>query len=367
MGLTIAETFMLIAFALLMLLALWRSESDNALRKMREDLAESRAELAALQQFSSLSVEYRRLLVALMENNGYEILKSLGMEGLGNLSRNDIVELINRLKLMEDSELRRLVEAVSVWPTEERAQLLELVILNPDQQSISDVIAMLESGVTPEAIRKALSTMDDESEAQALRENIKERLQIRLERQRKLATATKAALGDHVRRLGGYIDENGVITLPDGVLFEVGKDEPRPDFRRFLSVACPPWFEAMMALPFDVGEVRIEGHASTEWGPNSSSESAYFNNLDLSQRRAGRVLQDCLGAAGTTEGGMWARERATASGFSSSRPIRNDEGIEDRVRSRRVVFMANAVSDDIFANLDGVAEGGDSRVDSSRR
>jgi outer membrane protein OmpA-like peptidoglycan-associated protein len=87
----------------------------------------------------------------------------------------------------------------------------------------------------------------------------------------------------------------------------------------------------------DVDEIRIEGHASSEWRPGTPAEAAYVNNLQLSQDRAQAVLATCLGFLSDGEDRVWAQARTTAVGYSSARPVITD-GREDATRSRRVMF-----------------------------
>lgn len=262
---------------------------------------------------------------------------------------------MRRLELMEEADLRRLVEATTVWQADERAQLLEFVALTPDEQSIADIVAILEHGTTPEEIRQALVLVaqfgpDELAGIDALRENIRDRLGERLARQRTLSGATRDAIGELVESIGGHIDEDGSITFPDDILFVTGEATPEPALRNFLANACLPWFEAMRDLGFEIQEIRIEGHASSDWA-DASPEVAYFNNLNLSQQRAAAVLRLCLENAGSGDTGHWARERATAVGYSSSRPILDASGEENLTRSRRVVFSVSASSDDILADI----------------
>ena len=59
--------------------------------------------------------------------------------------------------------------------------------------------------------------------------------------------------------------------------------------------------------------------------------------MDLSQRRASTVLAECLRLISDSPALLWSRQRLAAIGYSSSHPVRHD-GVEDPVRSRRVVF-----------------------------
>jgi hypothetical protein len=138
-------------------------------------------------------------------------------------------------------------EATTVWRAEERARLLDFVALNPDEQSIADIVAILEDGATPHEIRRAVALIaslnpEDMAGADALREDIRERME--LARQRRVAQATRSAIGELVGNLGGDIDENAMVTLPDTVVFAQREAELTPALRAFLARACRPWFEA---------------------------------------------------------------------------------------------------------------------------
>jgi endonuclease YncB( thermonuclease family) len=81
-----------------------------------------------------------------------------------------------------------------------------------------------------------------------------------------------------------------------------------------------------------------------------SPEMAYLANLALSQARAHAVLSTCLELVPGPEG-TWARERATAIGYSSSHPVLVD-GQEDKAKSRRVVFRVDFSLDEVIAGIE---------------
>jgi hypothetical protein len=103
-------------------------------------------------------------------------------------------------------------EATTVWRAEERARLLDFVALNPDEQSIADIVAILEDGATPHEIRRAVALIaslnpDDMAGADALREDIRERME--LARQRRVAQATRSAIGEMVAIWGAISTKTG--------------------------------------------------------------------------------------------------------------------------------------------------------------
>lgn len=368
MGLTVAEAFMLIAFALLMLLALWRFEADAAQRDVETALTaakskfeEAERDLAALRVFHDIPPQQRAVLIEMAQDGRLQMVRALKDQGFENPSPEDIRELMRRLELLEQADLRRLVDAAAVWRADERARLLDFVALNPDEQSIADIVAIIGDGATPDDIRRALALAasldpDDHAKLDSLRDNIRERLGERLARQRLVANTTRNAIGDIVASMDGDVDDSGRITLPGAVLFAQNQREPTATLEAFLRQACRPWFEALRSLPFEIDEIRIEGHASSEGPSGSSEDDAYYFNLNLSQQRSATVLERCLRSTGGDEVGRWARERATAVGHSSSRLIRNEDGTENFERSRRVVFGAAVTTADILAGIDEVVK-----------
>ena len=99
---------------------------------------------------------------------------------------------------------------------------------------------------------------------------------------------------------------------------------------------------------------------------------AYVANLDLSQRRSQAVLRACPEVAGDPATERWARRHLVAVGYSSARPVL-DGDVEDRVRSRRVVFsvalddaaLLRDVEEDVQGGLAASGQGGDAEAPSS--
>jgi len=86
-----------------------------------------------------------------------------------------------------------------------------------------------------------------------------------------------------------------------------------------------------------IEEVRIEGHTSSEWNSAVEEEIAYYLNMELSQGRTRSVLRYCMNTIDNNDY-KWLSSVIAAVGFSSSRPILDQEGMEDKKRSRRVDF-----------------------------
>lgn len=126
------------------------------------------------------------------------------------------------------------------------------------------------------------------------------------------------------------------FNAPD-VLFEVFSAELKQEFRLILADFFPRYIDVLHQFDKAISEVRIEGHTSSEWNTETSSDEAYFLNMELSQKRTRSVLEYGLGLLRKGKSRNWAKEQITANGLSSSQPIKTD-GVEQVEASRRVEF-----------------------------
>jgi outer membrane protein OmpA-like peptidoglycan-associated protein len=126
---------------------------------------------------------------------------------------------------------------------------------------------------------------------------------------------------------------------PD-VLFNVGSSEITNRFRIILDDFFPRYIRIISSEKYrnNIEEIRIEGHTSSEWNGETCDMSAYFKNMRLSQNRTHSVLAHCLGLLQNLDTLAWSRQHLTANGLSSSHLIKNENGLEDKDKSRRVEF-----------------------------
>lgn len=124
---------------------------------------------------------------------------------------------------------------------------------------------------------------------------------------------------------------------PD-VLFATGSALLQQRFRDILADFFPRYLNVLMRFSESINEVRIEGHTSSVWGPDTTNSEAYFNNMELSQGRTRTVLNYVYELEDVERLQPWVKENVAAVGFSSSRLILTEEGLEDRDSSRRVSF-----------------------------
>jgi len=138
------------------------------------------------------------------------------------------------------------------------------------------------------------------------------------------------------------------------VLFEAAAATLKPEFKTILDDFFPRYVAVLHNFRFAIAEVRIEGHTSSEWGPGTSDDDAYFNNMRLSQDRTRSVLEYGLSLRLPSEYKSFVRDLITANGLSSSQVIISDDG-EDREASRRVEFRVRTnVKEQIIKVLETV-------------
>ena len=124
------------------------------------------------------------------------------------------------------------------------------------------------------------------------------------------------------------------------VLFAIGSSELSEKFQIILDDFFPRYVRIISSDKYknNIEEIRIEGHTSSEWSGESEEMEAYFNNMRLSQNRTRSVLKYCLELIQEPIILTWSLQHVTANGLSSSRLIKNNEGLEDEQKSRRVEF-----------------------------
>lgn len=141
---------------------------------------------------------------------------------------------------------------------------------------------------------------------------------------------------------------------PD-ILFSTGEADLKPNFQNILSDFFPRYARIIANPMYDgtIEEVRIEGHTSSVWGPDTPQEEAYFNNMELSQSRTRSTLRFVLSLPAVRDKLVWMRKHVTANGLSSAKPIMTTQGEEDLGRSQRVEFH---IKTDADAWLDTIQE-----------
>lgn len=328
MGLTIAEAFILIAFALLLLFAFWQWEVQ------KENTPE-------VQAFKTLPEEQREIVLSSVDDGSMQAFAILKEQGVDFTTPASVENPQEKWRFIDKDDQLRLLDAVAALPEDAQRDLADMVEADQAIAALEQLAALQElvkAGQSIEALKRTIATLKSQSANQTL-QGIAGKIRAAGEQEAALVGAIKSELGELVASVGGKIDSEGAIILPDAVLFEQGKANITPQLGRFLAQACGPWFTVLKNSGVAISEVKIEGHASSEWRSGSSPRAAYLGNLNLSQQRSQAVLRTCLDFIPNPDVLEWARSHLIAVGYSSVRPVMT-QGKEDRVASRRVVLSA---------------------------
>ena len=390
MGLTLAEAFILLAFALLLLFAFWQSEMerDNTqdVQRFRNLPSDQQRDVLNVVQDESLQaiIEFRNKLEESLENPE-ELWRFIDRDEVRRLlesasrlpedMQRDLADLVESEKardvLRQMAVLEKLVaEGWSINGLVKDIEFLEesgiaagdleekITAMGEQRDELSLEVGMVEAQNT--ALEAELNELRDgmsqdvedaqaqsaaleaekvalEAELRELRDRTSQEFGGAEDRNAALEETLRDELGDLVSGFGGRIGVDGMVTFPPYAFFEGGKADITPEAAKKLSELCPLWLKVLVDSGVEIWEARIEGHASSEWRSVPSAHEAYLGNLDLSQRRSQAVLRHCLESVNAPEVLAWARSHLVAVGYSSARPVMND-GQEDRAASRRVVF-----------------------------
>lgn len=122
------------------------------------------------------------------------------------------------------------------------------------------------------------------------------------------------------------------------VLFKAGEATLQSHFEKILNDFFPRYLSVLRQFRKNIEEVRIEGHTSSGWTSAVNPDQAYFNNMWLSQERTRSVLKYVYELPDVADDRDWVKNKVVAVGFSSSRLVLDQRGLEDRKASRRVLF-----------------------------
>ena len=155
-------------------------------------------------------------------------------------------------------------------------------------------------------------------------------------------------------RWGAELDKDLSFRFNDSeILFDNGKSELKQQFKTILADFFPRYIQIITqdAYHDDILEIRIEGHTSTGWQGAHSDDDAYIRNMDLSQARTRSTLGFVMGLAEVKQDKDWLKQYLTANGLSSAKVIRDDQGLENPERSRRVEFKVRTDADSRIATI----------------
>ena len=136
-------------------------------------------------------------------------------------------------------------------------------------------------------------------------------------------------------------EENLIRFNAPDVMFSQSNYKLNDRFKTIINSFFPRYVKVLSKFGSLVSEIRIEGHTSSEW-KDVSEDKAYIKNMVLSQERTISVLNESLNSLVkfklSEKEIKWAFDKVSASGLSSRSIIKNFDGSEDSVKSRRVEF-----------------------------
>lgn len=136
-------------------------------------------------------------------------------------------------------------------------------------------------------------------------------------------------------------EENLIRFNAPDVMFSQSNYKLNDRFKTIINSFFPRYVKVLSKFGSLISEIRIEGHTSSEW-KNVTQDIAYIKNMVLSQERTISVLNESLNSLAkfklSEKEIKWAFDKVSASGLSSRSIIKNFDGSENSVKSRRVEF-----------------------------
>lgn len=160
----------------------------------------------------------------------------------------------------------------------------------------------------------------------------------------------------------GKIEKDGTIVFDSPtVLFNAYESSLKRDFKHLLIDFYPSYIEVLTRVEFKefIKEIRVEGHTSSFYKGtvNYPCSDPFICNLELSQNRSLSVVNYLLRSKKANKdivisSKQWFQDKSVAVGFSSSKPVINNEtGREDKHKSRRVTFKPLLDAEQFLKNI----------------
>ncbi|MGB1092654.1 MAG: OmpA/MotB family protein [Oceanobacter sp.] len=153
---------------------------------------------------------------------------------------------------------------------------------------------------------------------------------------------------------GAELDKNLAFRFNNAeVLFDRGKAQLKPEFEAILADFFPRYVKIITGDRYreDILEIRIEGHTSSGWYGAANEDDAYIRNMALSQERTRSTLGFLIELESMSNDKSWLKQHLTANGLSSAKTVRQDSGVEDQERSRRVEFRVRTDAESRIATI----------------
>lgn len=255
-----------------------------------------------------------------------------------------------------DSQQTKLTEA-------EQQMIAQQILLDAKQKELDDAQAVLDAQKTElEETQSQLDALsgqleDQQSQLETQQSQLEtqqsqlEDQQAQIEQLVGMKTRIISSLSTALREnsISATVDPtNGSIALESDVLFESGKYELTEAGREFVDQLLPVYLNVLFSDEYRdyVSEIIIEGHTDSVGG--------YLSNLELSQQRALAVASYVLGEECQSVSADMKNELrpvVTVNGRSFSDRIFDENGVEDKAASRRVVFKFRLTDERMIQQL----------------
>ena len=137
--------------------------------------------------------------------------------------------------------------------------------------------------------------------------------------------------------------QTGAVQIGSGILFGEGEAELRPEGKERLATIFDAYVKVILDDRFReaVKQIEIEGH--------TNSNGTYLFNLELSQQRALAVMKELLTRAGPQSENL--EQMVVAGGRSFTHLVRDENGLEDPVKSRRIEIKFRLKEEELFSDI----------------
>lgn len=173
-------------------------------------------------------------------------------------------------------------------------------------------------------------------------------------KQQAIVTALNTEFEKDFEGWGAELDrETLMITFqsPD-INFAQGSTRLPQRYKDILDDFFPRYMKVLDAFHDAIDEIRIEGHTSSDWQVGIGPDQSYFRNMNLSQGRTRTVLNHVYNLPEVVSYRPWIKSNIAAVGLSSSKLILNEDGFEDKERSRRVSFRVISNADEQIKKIE---------------
>jgi len=156
---------------------------------------------------------------------------------------------------------------------------------------------------------------------------------------------------DDMKKWDAQLDKNTLtfrFNNPD-TFFQRGKGELKKEFKNILSNFFPRYVTVAKEFEKHIQNIVIEGHSSSEHRLARDKKKKFELNKILSAKRANSVLSytNTLVNEQVVNNIVWIVMTFKTEGLSSSKPVYNDDGSENKQLSRRVDFRIKNIRSEL--------------------